>query len=357
MQTNKTGKVTGTETSAVGTGLGSQVRTDLNYIDASLQSLVFDETLQLEEAPTIKPSVKPLTHILIPALSYPFKVLQYDCVSTAADDLFADVMIDPTHVTILPTRDCFEQSLGRLGAFTLKSLPQILELHNLSLMPSEHSAITTDSEVVYSDINTDLKSVRNLVDINVSGECDVQEHSVMLINGKQGSLWTPIKILPIISWNFDGNINPTINSGEPNLVGVEGEGSLVKSQRQTLFKSRFASLVSFDRLEGLGSNTISIYHKLRRQVKLLSGFVIAEMMKAITIVSLGFKTSISDIRNSLAILFHSIKKQPVERDFELDCNNRLHRNYWVEQVFKTIGGKAFLLPTINGLGIRNARLI
>ena len=336
---------TRTKHSTTGADLAGMVGINPYYSDSLLQSFIFDKTLQLSEVPAVKPEVKPLSPSLF---SYSFDVFHYDSSSIAvANYCFADVVVCPSLETSLPTRNPFEEFLTGTSAFSLKLCSQTLILNHLVLdfLAAEELSLACYGNVVYSDINTQLKSVRNRLDADVSGKCDVQEHPVMFINSENGSLWIPIEVFPVVFRNFDWNINSFINSSEPNLVRKECESSLVKSQGQMFFKDWFASLVSPDRFQGLGSNTISIYNKLRRQVKLLSSPVITEMMKLIPITNTRLKSSVSDVRNSPAVLLHSIKKNFIKRNFKLNSNNRLHTLSKREQVFKTIGGFAFL-PTL-----------
>ncbi len=337
---------TRTKHSTTGADLAGMVGINPYYSDSLLQSFIFDKTLQLSEVPAVKPEVKPLSPSLF---SYSFDVFHHDSSSIAVvNDCFADVVVCPSFETSFPSRNLFEKLLTGTSAFGLKLCPQTLKLNHFALdfLAAEELSLTCYSNVVYSDINTNLKSVRNLVDIDVSGKRDMQEHSIF-VNGEKGGLWTPIKILPIAFWNFNRNINPPFDSCKPDFIKAKGECSLVKSQRHTFLKGGFRTFVSPDRFEGLGSNTISIYNKLRRQVKLLSSLVITEMMKLISVINTRIKSLVSDVRNNFRILFHSIKKQHIHRDFKLDGYNRLHTLLEGKQVFNLIGGeKGQFLPTL-----------
>ena len=199
--------------------------------------------------------------------------------------------------------------------------------------------------MVYSDINTNLKSVRTLVDVNISGKCDVKEHPIMLINSKQSSLIVPVKILPIVFRNFDRNVNPAINGSEPGLVKAESECSLVKGKRHIFFKDRLRAFIGFDRFKSLRSYSIGVYNELRRKIKLVSCFVITKMMKLVYVVNARSKAFISNVRDSFGVLLHSFKKQFVCFDFELDCHNAFHSNREAKFIFKPF---SLTLPAIAG---------
>ena len=174
MQTSKEIIIPRTKFKAVRTGLGSKIRINLDYPNSLQFGFIANELLQLEETPTVEPSVKSFSHKLVPALSYTFKVLQDNCVSRT-DNLFTYIMVNPTHITFLPTRKLLQKPLSRLCAFTLEFSPQILVLHNLGLMTFENLAIRTDSKVVYSDINTQNPVSTRRWSVDVSGKSNVKE--------------------------------------------------------------------------------------------------------------------------------------------------------------------------------------
>lgn len=323
MGTNKKTFGTGTKRTAFRTDLAGVVGTDFDYINPSLHCLVADEVLQLVEAPAIQPEVESSAS---PASSYAFNIFQYNSSSAAVvNDLFAYNMVPVSLETPFPARYLFEQFLCRPCAFALEPCPQTPEFEHVSFdfSSTEELPAACYSNMVYSNINTNLKSVRNL-DVNISGKSNVQEHSLMSVNGEQSSLRRPIEILPIVFRNFYWNVNPAFDSSEPNFIKSESESSLVKSERHKLLENRLRAFVCFDRFKGLGSNTISVYHKLGRQAKPLPCFIIAKMMKFVSVADARSKSFISNIRNGFRILSHSIKKQFIYRDFEFYSGYGFH---------------------------------
>ena len=323
MQTSKGIVIPRTEFKAIRTGLGSKIGLYKDNSFAFSFSFILDEVLEMIETPRIEPSVEFFAHKPIPTLSYSFKVFQNDNICVL-DNLFAYEMVDVPHIAFLPSRKQFELSLTGFCAFALQPSPQVLELHNLGLTTLENPAIRTDSKVVYSDINTQMKSIRNGLDIDISGKCDVKEESALFVNSQKGSLVTPIKIFKIIFWNLNRNINPLSNGGESDFILTESKSPLIKSKRHHFLKSWFRAFICFDRFKGLRSYPIGIYNKLRGQIKQFSCLVIAKMMEFVSVGYIGFKAFISNILDRFTILLHSFKKQSISWYFDFDSCYGLH---------------------------------
>jgi len=329
MGTNKKTFGTRTNLSTLGTG-----RVNLDYINPSLHSFVADKVLQLVKAPSIEPEIKLSS---FPDFSYVFKVFQNNSSCLAViNNLFTDNVVPICFETSLPARNLTKKFLTGTGAFALEPCSQSFEFESVSLdfSSSKELLVACYSNLIYSDINTNLKSVRNLVDVDISGKCDMQEHPVMLTNSKQGSLPRPVKIFPIVFRNFNRNINPAIDGCKPNFIKLKGKCSLVKVKGHNILENWLGAFVSLNRFKCLRSYTIGIYDELGRQVKLSSCFVIAKVVKVISVVGFGFKSFIGYIRNSFGILLHSIKKQFVHRNFQFDSYNRLHNKVNIFEVYK-----------------------
>ena len=347
MQTLKETFGTRTNLSTSGAGLGSVVRTNLDYANPLPFSFVFDKFLKLKETPAIQPEVKPLT---FPNISYSFKVLQYNSSSVAiCNNPFADGMIPVSLETPLSAGNLFEQFLGRTSAFALESCPQTLEFEPVSfnLITAKELPIARYSNMVYSDINTNLKSVRNLVDADVSGKSDVKEEPALFVNSQKSSLVTPIQIFKVIFWNLNRDINPFFKSRKLDFIFAESKCSLVEGKRHKLFENRFASFVSLNRFKSLRCYSIGIYDKLRGQFKAFSCLIIAKMMQFVSVAYLGFKSFISNILNSFRVLLHGFKKQIIFRYLYFNSSYRLHKLNVGQLIYKyyaqmSSGGWQFL---------------
>ena len=325
---------TGTKRTTSAADLAGLEWANFNHINPFLYCFIADEVLQLKEVPAIQPEVES------PALShssYSFKVLNHNssCVAVI-DDLFADYMVPVSLETSLPARDLFEQFPARTSAFALEPCSQSLEFKSIRsyFSSAKELPLACYCNMVYSYINT-KKSVARSLDVYISGKCNVQEHSVMFINSNSHSLPIPIKILPVIFRNFNRNINPAFNSGQSHFVKAEIESPLVKVKRHKLFENRLASFVGFDGFEGLRSYPICIYDKLRRQIELVSCFIIAKMVKLVSVCNISLKSFISDIKDSFGVLFHSCKKQFIYRYPNLDCCNRFHTDFKTIKIYKS----------------------
>jgi len=353
MGTNKISFGTRTEFSTARTPLASMVGTNLNNINPSLHSFIFDKALQLVETPSIQPEVEPLT---FSGFSYAFDVLQHDSSSIAViDNLLRDYMIPVSLETSLFARNLLQKFLSTSSAFTLESCSQSLEFDSFTfnLATTKELPIACYSNMVYSDINTKKSVATRSLDVDISGKSDMQEHPIMLVNSKNSSLPRPIKIFPIVFRNFNWNINPPIDCSEPNLVKIKCKSSLIKSKRHIFLKGWFSTFITSHRFESLRSNSIGIYNELRRKVKQLPAIIIAKMVKLVSVVGVGFNAFISDIRNSLRVFFHSVKKQFAMLNLQLYCSNGLHIDYKTLDIFKHFGneGKRAFLPTTKVVGI------
>lgn len=350
MSTNKKTFGTRTQLSAIRTSLRGMVRANLNHFNSHSICFIGNKVLELVETPTIQPEVKSFASA---SFSYTFKVLQNNSSSvTICNNLFTDYMIPMPFETSLPARNCFQPLLGRTSAFALESCSQSFEFESIcfNFSPAKELYVASYSNMVYSDINTNLKSVRNLVDVDISGKCDVQKHSLLLVSNEQSSLIIPVEVFPIVFRNIKWNFNPSFNCCEFDSIKQKSRVSLVKGKRHNIFEGRFRTFVSLNRLKSLRSYPISIYHKLRWQIKEFSRIIIAQMVKLISILNIGSKTFVSNVRDCFRILIHSFEKQYVHRNLNFDSCNRLHNLDKFQEIYKFYGqmssGGWQFLPTL-----------
>src|SRR3990167_9139441 len=280
MQTNKTIGITRTNLPTARASLGSHIRINLLDNLSPHLCLVRDKLLQLKEAPTIEPPIQSFSFsVFVSALPNAFEVFQDNHISSI-NYFFVDVMIDVTHKSFLSARNCFEQSLGGLRAFALKFSPQIPILYNPCLMSFEYLAIRSDSEVVYSDINTnDTRfACHDVINVNVFRESDVQEVSGFAILNQICGLIIPRKIFSVIRSNIDRNINPAFIDCKPDRIRLESKCSSVIPDRHRLKDNPFVSFV-FARVKGFISTSNSVYDKLRLQAKSFSHIIINKFVQ------------------------------------------------------------------------------
>jgi hypothetical protein len=333
MRTRKTIEIPRTYTSAVGTSLGSHVRIDKDDSLSFSLCLVLDEVLQLKETPMIEPSIQSFSHKLIPALSYSFKVFQYDCVSRS-NNLLADFVVHPTHIAFLSARQSFKLPSGGLCAFTLESSPQILELDNLGLVASKNPAVRTDGKIIYSEINTEISVATESAGVfnrchglpqvpsDLSGESDMKEHPSFSISDNLKSLVFPIKIFPIIFGNINAKILPLAfdKGGKANFIKRECKKVSVEADRAGFHNWLPFELSGFKIFRSLGNGFTG---KISR--KPLPQILIDKMMKLESVAYLRFKTFINSILDSMKKSIGHIKQLLVHSDFKLYRGNGLHK--------------------------------
>jgi len=311
-------EISRTDRATIGTGLRSQVWADIDNSLSLYFSFVLDEGLKLVETPAVQPSVQSFTLELIPSFTDAFQVLQEDDIGRI-NNVFTDIVVNPTHVTFLAARDFHKQSLSRLCAFTLEFLPQVLELDDFGFVTCENLAVRTDCEIVYSEVNTNnLVATRN-VRVNLSRECDMEEHLSFSIFNYFKSLVSPVKILPIIFWNCDWDISSLtfIKCSEPDFIECESEQMPVEADR-----ARFHNGLLFSRFKIFSSFGNSFNSKIGRQP--LSQFFIYKMMQLESVSYLGLKSFINCILNSVKKSVRHIKQLFTVLCFQFYCGNELH---------------------------------
>ena len=344
MRTIKKIKIPRTNITALRASLGSHIRINKNSSLAFSFSFVLDEALQLKETPMIEPSVQSLAHKLIPALSYSFKVLQNDRVSRS-NNIFADFVVNPTHITFLPATQSFKPSYSRLCAFTLESFPQVLELHNLGLMTIKDLAIRTDGKVVYSEVNTNyfLVATRNR-GIDISRECDMKEHLSFSIFDNLKSLVIPVQVFPIIFRNRDWNILPFAfgKGSNPNLFKRESEKVSVETNRTGFHNWLDFKLGSFKIFRSL---CYGFTGKVSR--KPLPQILVNKMVKLKSVAYLGFKSFINGILDSLKKSAGHINKLLIIINFQLYSSDRFHSNKIKVLLYKLYAGRCPVLMEVS----------
>lgn len=331
MGTNKKTRRTGTERTASTTSLRSQVRIDFYHVDSSLQRFVADEFMQLVEAPAVKPEVHLSASMHLPDA---FEVFKDDGSCLAVVNYgFADDMVPVSLETSLPARNLLEEFLCGASAFALEPCSQTLELESVffDFTSTKELFSAGDCDVVYADVNTQLKSVRIRLDVDISGKQNMQKH-LALVTKDSSCLSRPVKILPVVLWNFDWNGDSSFRSRELNFVSVESECSFVEVERHEFLEGWLD--FELGGFECLRSNSVSVDDELAWQVELSSCVSIAEMVQPIPVVDFGSEAPVSNIVNSSAVFVHHINKQSIVWNFEFDCDNRLHTHKKATIVYK-----------------------
>jgi hypothetical protein len=204
-------------------------------------------------------------------------------------------------------------------------------------MSFENLAITTDSKVVYSDINTyNLVSTRSR-SVDISRECNVQKQSPFSVKNHISSLIFPVKILPVIFRNVKRNV---LDSRKINLVEMERGVPSIKSDWNRFEDNfLFAGFVSFK------SFCNRVYSKLRFKIKSLPNIFIDKMMQVKLMTAFIFKSNIRSVLTSLKIRAKHIKQFFSFGNFDFYCGDKHHKLNVALLIFKGFGNeeeKAFL---------------
>ncbi len=231
MRTRKASGKAEAKIAALVANLRGVVRLNPNDFNASHLSFVLDEALQLEEAPVANPVIHPFASVSFP---YSFEVLHHYLVSIkSGDNLFADVVINPSHITSFPSTKLPEKTLGGLCAFGLKNRTQMPEpsLGLLNSVGVEELAVRSDCQVVNSEVNAKNNTLRAIVlfrGINLFGEREQEESPAFSVNPQEAFLGlTPSKVSFVTRRNVEAEFLPCLEQSQSQLpaldVGTSGE--------------------------------------------------------------------------------------------------------------------------------------
>lgn len=208
---------TRTQFSTIGTDLGSVVR--FNPIDNNSFSFSFvlDKVLQLEEAPITENPVHSFSFSLFPDT---FQVFHHDFVSIeVGNNIFTDFVINFSHESFFSSRDFFKQSLAGASTFGLKFTTQVFEFPFglLDFSRIIKPAVTTDGEVVYSEVNAQNNVLRTTVLLsgsNLCGECEQEETSTFFIYSQKTFFDIPTEVFFVTVGDSERNLDSAFNSSQ-----------------------------------------------------------------------------------------------------------------------------------------------
>jgi hypothetical protein len=338
MGTNKIGFKARTKQSTSGTDLASVVRLDLNNIDAFSFCFVGDKALQLVEAPVSYPIIHHLSSSFIP---YSFEVFQNNLPTVEMGyDVFADVVINPSHVTSFPSTKLFQQSLSRPCAFSLelspkKFIPSFGLLHKSAI---KEFSLASDSEVVYSEVNTQNNVLRTTVLLNgtyLFRESENEKASVLPVNSENALADFPVEIFFVAGGDVELELLPILEQPQNQDISFE-ISTAGKVIFDTCLLDDWLSLCLLDHSTSL---TYASNSELSRQG--LPEMLVNERMELNIIPNLPAPSIIDAELQSLSISFDGSDYfiSGVNLDFSTD--SRSHIGEYAEQVFKYIGGEAF----------------
>src|SRR3989344_5156621 len=206
---------------------------------------VFNKSLQLIKAPTIKPVSLFSTNSATPNTFYVFHNYCISRINRVYNGL-TDFVIALSHKTFLFSRYLLQKFSRTSSAFRLQSAPQIfiLGFNVFSLLGIKKLLVGSNCNVVYSNIYP-KKSVRTLRNSNFSRKCNMQKHPVKFVYSNLHSLIIPIKILPVIFRNIYWDVFSSIKSGYPDFIKTKSKGSSIKIKWYKFLKNWFSSFIGF----------------------------------------------------------------------------------------------------------------
>jgi len=354
MDTNKRTTFTRTQLSTFGTDLGSIVRFDLNKFNSLSFSFVLDKTLQLKETPIANPIVHSPSEI---SSSNPFEVFHYNLVSIKlGNDCLADVMIYPSHKLSLFSSQLFEKSSGTSSAFALEFTSQEFEFpFNLFYLRGvEELFVRSDGKIMNPQVHTE-SSVQTRTDGAFLGECKQEEAFAFRINSQKAFINFPTKIIFETIRDNKINFNSSFDCGDAQNIILEREASgRIISDRAEINK-RFSL--------GFLNHATSLFNTSNRKLSRKSEsfqFLINKWMEFNIIPNLHFPSLINTELQSSFVDNNSINNFLSWFNSNFSCCSGSHNNYKDSNYInltKLNNEEVFLLPTINGLGIRKTLFI
>ena len=333
MRTRKTTKGTRAKLSASVADLGSVMRLNfLNYNSLSF-SFILDEFLQLEKTPIAYPIIKSFSSSLF---SYSFEIFHHNLVSfERGNNLFADIVINPRHITSFSSRELFEKPLTGTSAFGLKNRTQISEFSFdlLDFGRFEKLAVGSDCQVVYSEVNAKNKVLRSIVnDIDLFGECEQEKSPAFSVHSQMAFADFPREIFPITFRNIELEFLPCLEQSQDENISFEIGISWKIISNRSLFDNGFCF--------GFFDDSASLCNagdcKLRRQ-----NFPQSQINKRMQFNIIPYLFTPSDINTNLqsfGISLDSLDYLGSCTNFDFSYCDASHRGCEERTVYKPFGG-------------------
>ena len=351
MQTRKRTFGTRTQIATFMADFGSIVSFNPNNFNSLSFSFVLDETLQLEETPIANPIIHSLSSSNV---SYSFKIFHYNLATIKTiNNLFADVMINPSHETPFFSRNLFQEPSGTSSAFALEFTSQEFEFpFNLfDLGGVKELPIRSDSEIIYSEVNAKNSMQIRAFDINLFGECEQKETFAFGINLQQTFSNFPTEIGFVTIWNSKRNFNPSFDCRNTQYVLLERERTRSIISNRAVFDSR----LSF----GFFDNPTSLFDTRNSKLGWQSYFSQRSINKGMQfniIPNFQFPSLIDTDLHTSFIGGNSINYLLPWFNLNFTSCSDLH-NFSNNSNYLNLTEGSISPPTPKGAGIRNARFI
>lgn len=267
-------------------GLGGVARIDVFHRNPSLQSLVLDKALELGKGPTME--VGPLGLALLGSLSDVGQLLHDDNISCleATHDGFTDAVIQVAHNASLLAPKAFDETpcaptpFGKQLATQLAVVPP--DVHRL--FATELEAVRGHGQINHANVYPDpftLVGLRQWIDLSLDDNVQVECLGLLIIDEIRRAIDCPViqeGTLEVSQHHrdfdatLDGGDGGPVILGDGERPGIESDGCVgAKAARRMAIA--LPSLVSFCNLISGSAG------QLGREVKLLSGAIVAKMVE------------------------------------------------------------------------------
>jgi hypothetical protein len=318
--------------------LGSVVRLDPIHNNSFSFSFVLDEALQLKEAPITKNPIHPLSFSLFPDS---FQVFHNNLVSIkVGNNVFTYTMVYVLHPTSFPTTKLFEQSLSRPCAFRLKLGTQIFELLFSSLDFSRiiKPTVTTDGEVVYSEVNAQNNVLRTVVLLsgsNLFRECEQEETSTFFIHPEKALSNIPTEVFLVAVRDSEFELLPTLEQSQYQSIFF----NVCTSWEIVSDRCSFDSWLGFSLLDHSTSLSHTSDCYLSRKFETLSNCMVDSIMEFKVLSDFMLPSIINTELQGFSVSFDSGNYFKGWIDSNFCSHNSSHKDSKVVDIFKSFGNK------------------
>jgi len=268
-----------------------------------------------------------------------FEVFHNNLVSPKiGNNVFADVVMNPSHVTSFPSRNFAKQSLTGMCAFGLKNRTQVFELSFdlLDFTGIIKPAVRTDGEVVNSEVNAQNNVLRTVVllnGINLFREHKQEEAPAFFVDSEQAFFNFPSEIFSVARRYGEWNLNSAFDRGETQDITFE---------RSVARKVVFHRALVYDWFGfGFLDHSAALFDASNSELALkveASQLFVDKGVELNIILDAFIPCSVDTELQSFFVDGKSLNYLGKGFNLDLRSHNSSHKSIEVEQVFKTIGG-------------------
>ena len=293
--------------------LGGIGRININNSDSFSQCLIFNKTLELVESPLVNP------FIVSGSCSDIFQIFHDDYIAIIQtfNNIFADIVVTPSHKPIPISREIFKFSLGSSGAFRLENRNKSIMLDSqLFDIFTIKFSFRCNSDFIDPEVNTQNPvTMLRFLDI-FPEEC---ESEIIFTFGLSEQTFSdfPIEIFQSIIRNFNRNFNSALNSGNTQDIIFETKTSRgIISDRNSIYN--WIGFCFLNHPTGLFNTRNS---QLRRQSN-FSQILIDKRMELHIISNFHTPSNINTMLKSFFVKFNSFNYNFI--NFNLNWNTSQH---------------------------------